>query len=54
MTLHKLYKPLLFLSYLFLYLLFLFSHREGGGEMVGDHVERCRLRRSGYVSFTAP
>jgi hypothetical protein len=31
---------------LFLYSLFLFSHREGGGGMVGDHVGRCRLHRS--------
>jgi hypothetical protein len=26
--------------------LFIFNRRDGGGEMVGDHAGRCRLRRS--------
>jgi hypothetical protein len=45
MTPHNLYNPLLFLD-LFLYVLFLFIHREGGAGMVGYHVGGCRLRRS--------
>jgi hypothetical protein len=38
---------------LFLYLSFQ-PYREGGGEMVGDHVRGCRLRIGATASFIAP
>jgi hypothetical protein len=43
-----------FLLDLLLYFLFLFSHRGGGGEMVGGHAGICRLHRSNHASFIAP
>jgi hypothetical protein len=45
MTPCKLNKSLMFSGSVSLSL-FLFSHREGGRETVGDRVRRCRLRRS--------
>jgi hypothetical protein len=37
---------------MFLYFLFLFSHREGGREMVEDHVGRCRLCKSDHQLYS--
>jgi hypothetical protein len=45
--------PLLFLD-LFLYLSFFFSHREGGGEKMGDHAREGRLHVGVIASFIAP
>jgi hypothetical protein len=39
---------------LFLYFLFLFSHKEGGGGTVGGRTGKCRLCRSNHASFIAP
>jgi hypothetical protein len=55
MTPCKLNNSLFFFQICFSVPSFLFSHREGGGETVGDHAGRCRLCCVGATaSFIAP